>query len=140
MTPRNGKPVEQKLQQFVMERLEEAKERLAGFEEEAEGVLKTLVTRGKEQRKELEALIEKLNTRELRAIETRAVKQLGKRATQATTQVRKRFDHLQARVLEATGVASSTQVREINRELSRLGKKLDALIGKKAAPRTDVRA
>ncbi len=137
MTAKNGKQV--KLQDYVRERLEEARERLSGFESEAEDVLKTLVERGKEQRKEIEALLEKLNGRELRAIETRAVKQIGKRATQASTEVKKRFEELQARVLGATGVASSSQVREINREITRLGKKLDALIGKRGSGRTDAR-
>ncbi|MHB8876084.1 MAG: hypothetical protein ACYC8T_20530 [Myxococcaceae bacterium] len=137
MTAKNGKQV--KLQDFVMERLEEARERITGFENEAEEVLKGLAAKGKEQRKELEKIIEKLNGRELRAMETRAVKQLGKSATRASTEVKKRFEDLQAKVLEATGVASSSQVKEINKELSKLGKKLDSLLGKKPS-RSDVRA
>jgi hypothetical protein len=133
MTAKSGNPV--RLQDFVKERLEEAKDRLASFEQEAEAVLKSLVAKGKEQRKEIEGLIEKLNARDLRAIETRAVKQLGKRASQATVEVRKRLEDLQSRVLYATGVASASQVKEINRELSRLGKKLDALLGNKKPAR-----
>jgi len=138
MTPKNGKHVT--VQDFVKERLEEARERLTGFENEAEDALKTLVAKGKEQRKELEQLIEKLNGKELLAFEKSTVKQLGKKANQATNEVKKRFEEMQARVLQATGVASSSQVKEINKEISRLGKKLDALIGKKSGSRTDVRA
>ena len=138
MTAKNGKHVT--VQDFVKERLEEARERLNGFETEAEDAIKSLVAKGKEQRKEIEQLIEKLNGKELLALETRTVKQLGKKANQATHEVKKRFEEMQARVLQATGVASSTQVKEINREISRLGKKLDALIGKKAGNRSDVRA
>jgi hypothetical protein len=138
MASKSGKQVT--VQQFMKERLEEARERLNGFETEAEDAIKNLVAKGKEQRKELEQLIEKLNGKELLALETRTVKQLGKKANQATHEVKKRFEEMQAKVLQATGVASSTQVKEINREISRLGKKLDALISKKGAQRSDVRA
>ena len=70
MAKTNGKPVKQ-LQDFVMDRLEEAKERLAGFEDEAQDVLKSLMAKGKQQRKELEALMNKVNTADLRAFEAR---------------------------------------------------------------------
>ena len=40
-------------------------------------------------------------------------------------ELRKRLDGLQTKVVEAVGVASQSQVKEINRELSRLSKKLD---------------
>ena len=38
------------------------------------------------------------------------------------------------------GVASQSQVQQINRELSRLGKKLDQLVGKKPVAKSEPRA
>ncbi|MBI3185070.1 MAG: hypothetical protein HYZ28_23285 [Myxococcales bacterium] len=128
---KNGKG--HSLQQFVKGQLEEARERFDNFEKEAEQVLKKLIARGKAQRKELEGLIVKLNAGEL--LSSPAVKQLGKRASQARSELRKRLDLLQARVVQASGVATQRQVRDINRELGRLSKKLDTLIGKRAEAR-----
>jgi hypothetical protein len=133
----NGKV---KLQDFVKNQLEEAKNRFTAFEEEAEGAFKQLVAKGKAQRnlvqKDLEGLMDKLNAGEL--FDSKKVKQLSKRANQAGTEVKKRLDGIQAKVVEATGVATRSQVKEINRELTKLSKKLDALISK--APRPDARA
>jgi hypothetical protein len=88
------------IQVFVKEHLEEAQKRVVAFEAEAE--------RGKEQRKELEGLVKRVNG-------------------EAGTEVRKRLDGLQQRVVEATGFATQSQVRQISRELAKLSKKLDAL-------------
>ena len=126
---KNGK---QSLQDFVRAQLVDARERFTAFEREAEGVLKNLVQRGKAQRKEIEALIERVNAGEL--FQSPAVKQLGKRANAASAEVRKRFEDLQSRVVELSGVATQAQLQQINRELGRLSKKVDALIGKKKAP------
>ena len=120
------------IQVFVREQLEEAQRRFSAFEADAEKALKHLVERGQRQRKELEHLVGRLNGEPL--WERPAVRQLTKRAGRAGTEVRKRIDHLQSRVIAASGVASQAQVREISRELSRLSKKLDGLLGKKSRP------
>lgn len=133
---KNGRS--QSLQRFVRGQLEEARERFHSFEHEAEHVLKGLVEKGRAQRKELESLIERVNAGEL--LVTPAVKQFGKRANLAGTQVRRRLDQLQQRVVAAAGVASQSQVKEINRELSRLSKKIDTLLGKRPAARSEPRA
>jgi hypothetical protein len=52
----------------------------------------------------------------------------------AGSELKKRFDGLQARLIEVTGVASQAQIRELNKELHRLAKKVDALVEKKAKP------
>jgi predicted transcriptional regulator len=131
---KNGKS--KSVQQFVREQLEEARERFQSFEHEAEDLLRGLIVRGKAQRRELESLMDKLNAGDL--LSSPAVKQLGKRANQASNQVKRRLDQLQRRVVEATGVASQSQVKEINRELNRLSKKIDTLL--KKPPRPDARA
>ena len=138
MAARNGKSM--KFQEFFKGQLEGAKERITAFEEEAETVLKGLIVKGKAQRKELEGLFDKLQARELKLVDPRTVKQLGKKANQAGAEVRKRLDQLQSKVVEATGVATRSQVKEINRELAKLSKKIDGLAGRKAAPRPDAHA
>jgi polyhydroxyalkanoate synthesis regulator phasin len=129
---RNGKSSHQ-LQEFVKDQIHEAQKRWHGLETEAGKVLKNLVSRGQKSRKELGGLLHKLNARDINLLENPTVKQLGKQANRATVAVRKRMDHLQARVLEVSGVASQTQVKEINKEINRLAKRVDSLLGKKGA-------
>lgn len=146
MAAKNGKggaPAQvQQVQQFVKGQLEEAQKRFAGLEEEAQRVLGNLLERGRESRKELEGLLAKFNAGELKLLENDAVKNWTQRAGQAGTEVRKRVEDLQtrmgefqARVVEAAGVASQSQLKDLSRELHRLSKKVDALVGggKKAA-------
>ena len=63
------------------------------------------------------------------------------RLANLTNEVKNRFDGLQARVVEAAGVASQSQLDELNRELDRLSKKIDALSGaKKGTGKSSARA
>jgi ElaB/YqjD/DUF883 family membrane-anchored ribosome-binding protein len=106
------------VQQFVVSQLEEARKQIVRFEKE-------LAQRGKQQRKEIEALISRVKSgKELKALKSQA--------NEVTHQVRKRIDGLQGKVIQAVGVASQSQVKDINRELNRLSKKLDVLVGKKS--------
>ena len=63
MASKNGKAG---LQEFVKDRLDEAKSRFAAFEEEAEGTLKQLLAKGRAQRdlmqKDLEGLIDRVGS------------------------------------------------------------------------------
>lgn len=124
------------VQKFVKGQLEEAQKRWAVLEDEAQKVVKNLVARGVESRKELEGLLTRFNGSEL--VSTEKVKELSKRAGEARTELKKRLDGLQTRVVEAAGVASQSQVKALSRELTRLSRKLDSLAGKKAKP--EVRA
>lgn len=124
------------VQKFVKGQLEEAQKRWALLEDEAQKVVKNLVARGMESRKEIEGLLTRLNGPEQVAAEK--VKELSKRAGEARAELKKRLDGLQTRVVEAAGVASQSQVKAISRELTRLSKKLDTLVGKK--PKPEVRA
>ena len=135
MTTRKTGRTDNKLQGYVTEKLEEAKGRFVALERGAGDVLQNLLERGRFQGKDLGHLIEKLTPTEFPLFDAPAVKELGKRATKASTEVRKRLDGLQARVVAASGVASQAQVKEINRELGRLTKKIDALITRKNSAR-----
>lgn len=105
----------QGIQEFVVAHLEDARKQIVKFEKE-------LAARGKQQRKDLEAVIAKV-----KGGGGKKVKALKSRANEVTTEVQKRLDGLQGKLVEAVGVASVSQVKEINRELNRLAKKLDAL-------------
>ena len=114
-----------KVQEFVKEQMEEAQKRFQVIESEA--------------RKALGAL-RRFNAKELKFLEnpSATVKQFSKKAEAAaeaaTTEMKKRFDALQSRIIEVSGVASQAQLRELNKELHRLTKKVDVLMDKKAKP------
>ncbi|MGV3620407.1 MAG: hypothetical protein ACO1OB_06305 [Archangium sp.] len=95
------------VQSLVLGQLEDARKRLLTFEKE-------LVKRGRAQQKELEALIRGVR-------KGVPVKQIEKKATAAKQSV-----------LGALGVASRDEILQLNRELARLSKKVDALVTRKA--------
>lgn len=105
------------VQEFVVVQLEEARKRIQSFEKE-------LVKRGRAQQKELEAVIKSIRT-------GKQLKVLEKQASAATGEVKKRLDGLQTSVLDALGVASRDEMRQIHRELARLTKRVDTLISRK---------
>lgn len=109
--------------------LEEAQKRFQGLEAEAEKLVKNLKVRGEESRKELEAKLEGSRKELNELLEHPRVKNLSRKASQAGNALRKQFDGLQSRMVESAGVASQSQVKEIRRELSKLSKKLDELVG-----------
>jgi len=106
----------EEIQSYVVHQLEDARKQLVRFE-------KDLVARGKQQRKEIEQLITRVQSgRELKLLKTRA--------NEATVEVKKAFDGIQHKLVEAVGVASKDQVEQIKGDLSRLTKKIDALLKK----------
>ena len=107
------------VQSLVLGQLEDAKKRLLGLEKE-------LVRRGRAQQKEIESLIKSVRT-------GKPVKRFEKQAAAAGTEVKKRLDGLQTQVLGVLGVATRTEIGQLNRELARLSKKVDALASKRAA-------
>jgi phosphopantetheine adenylyltransferase len=119
MATRNKQPASsvKDVQDFVVVQLEEARKRIQSFEKE-------LVKRGRAQQKELEAVIRGIRT-------GKQVRSLEKQATAASTEMKKRLDTLQTSVLGALGVASRGEMRQIHRELSKLTKRVDALVTKK---------
>lgn len=137
MPAKNGKSKD--LQQFVMAQLQEAQKRFQTLENDAEKALKGLMARGKESRKDIQKLLNRLNAGETRFFDNAnaTVKQLGKRAEQAGTQMRKRLDEIQTRLVSASGMATQAQVKELKSEINRLAKKVDVLVGKAAASKHD---
>lgn len=109
----------QAIQEFVVEHLEDARKQLVKFEKE-------LAARGKQQRKEIEAVIAQVKS-------GRKLKALKSQANEVGFEVKKRLDGLQGKLVEAVGVASVAQVKEINRELNKLSKKLENLAKKRPA-------
>jgi len=129
----NGSRAHQ-VQVFMKEQIEEAQKRIMAIEGEAKKALEHLVDRGRESRKELEGVLKRFNAKDLKFLDNPAMKQIGKRAEVAGTEMRKRFDALQSRLIELSGVASRAQLKEVNKELHRLAKKVDTLLEKKAKP------
>jgi protein subunit release factor A len=107
------------VQEFLATQLEQAKHRIADFEKE-------LAKRGKAQQKEIEALLKSIRS-------GKPVKAIEKQASAASDEVRRRLEELQGQVLTALGVASSDEIGEIHRELTKLSKKVDALVTKKGS-------
>ena len=136
MATKNVKPKD--LQHFVMGQLQEAQKRFVALEKDAEKAINQLVSRGKESRKDLEKLINKVSSGDIAIFDTATVKDLTKRAEVAGNQMKKRLDHLQTRMIQASGVATQHQMKELRSELNRLAKKIDAL-GKPAQPKPEVR-
>jgi len=101
------------VQEFVVGQLEEAKKRIVKLEKE-------LVSRGREQQKELEHLIDRVRSgKELKAIE--------KNAKQATTQLRKRVEGLQGQLFASIGIATQSDIRDLSKEVSKLSKKVELI-------------
>ena len=102
---------------FVKEQLVEAQKRFTVIQGQAEKAIKDLVARGQE----------------LQATTAKRTRALG-------NEVRKQAESFQNRVIQAAGVATQSQIKALTRELSKLARKVDALVEKKAAAKTDVRA
>jgi uncharacterized protein YoxC len=120
------------VQGFVRGQFGIAQKRLVALEAEAEKVLKNLIARGQDSRKELDALLERVSATELKVLNG-SLRELVKRAQEVSQDVRKKLEEFQERILEVAGVASQTQVRALNRQLSKLARRLDHLSGKPAA-------
>ncbi|MCY1042819.1 hypothetical protein OV208_15980 [Corallococcus sp. bb12-1] len=128
MTTTNAKvtAVTQNVENFLKGQFSQAQKRFEGLEGEANKAFKVLETRGQEAAKEVQALWTKVQAGELRA--DPRVQELSKKVDAASVGLRKRLDGLQAKVVEAVGVASQSQVEQITHELGRLSKKLDVLL------------
>lgn len=119
-------PKNNDVQGFVKGQFGIAQKRLVAFEAEAEKVLKNLIARGQDSRKELDALLERLSAAELKVLNG-SLRELVKRAQDVSQEARKKLEEFQARILEVAGVASQNQVRALNRQLSKLSRRLDSL-------------
>ncbi len=101
---------------FVKEQLVEAQKRFAVIQEQAEKTIKEWVAKGQE----------------LQATAAKRTKAIGNEA-------RKQAETFQNRLIQAAGVATQSQIKALTRELSKLSKKVDALVEKKAQAKADAR-
>jgi vacuolar-type H+-ATPase subunit H len=120
----NGKA--RNLETFVKQQISDAQKRIEGLEHEAEKVLRSLKARSRGPAREVEKFLGQISPDTL--LDNPRVKELGRKATQVRSELRKRLDGIQTKAVEAVGVASQAQVKELNRELSRLSKKLDQIL------------
>jgi hypothetical protein len=129
-----------KVQDFMKVQMEEAQKRFQVIEGEAKKRFNVI----EGEAKKALGKIRRFNAKELKFLENpqakmnATVKQLSKKAEAATTEMKKRFDAFQTKLVQATGMASQAQVRELSKELHRLAKKVEGLVEKKA--KTEVRA
>jgi vacuolar-type H+-ATPase subunit D/Vma8 len=114
------------VQGFMKGQLGMAQKRLVAFEAEAEKVLKNLIARGQDSRKELDVLLERLSGAELKVLNG-SLRELIKRAQDVSQDARKKLEEFQARILQVAGVASQNQVRALNRQLSKLSRRVDSI-------------
>ena len=102
---------------FVKERLTEAQKKFSVIQGQAEKTIKEWVAKGQE----------------IQATTAKRTRAIGH-------EVRKQAETFQNRLIQAAGVATQSQIKALTRELSKLSKKVDALVEKKAATKTDARA
>jgi len=106
-------------QAFLLKQLEEARKRLQTLE-------KDLVKRGRTQQREIEKLMQRITSgRELKAFE--------KKASAASGRLVKQLQKAQSQALDALGLATQSQIRQLSREVAKLSKRIDALHKKPAA-------
>jgi hypothetical protein len=144
-----------KVPEFLRESLESAQERLDAFEGDAQRVLKDLVQKGRESRKEITVLLQRLSKQDwtmgdlrgrfgrLRAQGKERAHELRGKAEGFRAEAMERLEELQSKAITFLGVASREQVEELSAELERLAKRLEqppkaakkAPVTKKAAKR-----
>lgn len=141
---KNGKF--KKVPEFLREPIEAAQARLADFEEEAQKVLKDLIAKGKESRKEIGDLVNKLASQknlDLEDVRGRFEKwqkqgverahELYGRTEEFRSDALHRLEEVQRHAVQFLGVATRDQVEELSRELHRLARIIEGKGGKKKA-------
>jgi paraquat-inducible protein B len=126
-----------KVPEFLREPLEAAQVRLAEIEEEAQKVLKDLVQKGKESRKDVAVLVQRLSRQDwyMHELKDRVTKlreqgmerahELRGRAESFRAEAMEKLEELQAKAVEFLGAATREQVEDLSRELERLARRLD---------------
>ncbi len=126
-----------KVPEFLREPLEAAQARLVEFEEEAQKVLKDLVQKGKESRKDVAVLVQRLSKQDwtmddlrgrvtkLREQGMERAQELRGRAESFRSETTEKLEELQAKAVAFLGVATREQVEVLSRELERLSRRLD---------------
>lgn len=126
-----------KVPDFLREQLEAAQVRLEQLEEEAQRVMKDLMLRGRESRKDIEQILHKLSRQDfsfpemkqriekLREQGVERAEELRGRAENFRTEAMERMVELQGRAVSFLGIATRDQVEELSKELERLARRID---------------
>ena len=126
-----------KVPEFLKEPLEAAQARLEAFEEEAQKVVKDLMQKGRESRKEIAVLIQRLSKQDWNMDDLRGrfgkLRDQGKerahelrgRAEHFRTDAMEKLEDLQSKAITFLGVATREQVEELSAELERLARRLE---------------
>jgi polyhydroxyalkanoate synthesis regulator phasin len=126
-----------KVPEFLREPLEAAQARLVEFEEEAQKVFKDLMQKGKESRKDVAVLVQRLskqdwNMDELKGRVTKLrehgmerAQELRGRAESFRADAMEKLEELQTKAVAFLGAATREQVEELSKELERLARRLD---------------
>lgn len=107
--------------EFVRMQVEAAEKRLITFEEEAQRLLKDLIAKGRESRKDIQELLRRATELD---VGERAEEWKGK-AEKTGTEVFRRIEELQDKALGMIGVASTAQIEELAHEIQRLARRVD---------------
>lgn len=126
-----------KVPEFLREQLESAQERLEQLEEEAQRVMKDLMLRGRESRKDIEQILHRLSRQDfsfpemkqriekLRDQGVERAEELRGRAESFRTEAMERMVELQGRAVSFLGIATRDQVEELSKDLERLARRID---------------
>jgi hypothetical protein len=125
-----------KVPEFLKGQLEQAQGRLIQFEETAQKALHELMLKGKESRKDLEVLVQKLSKddrvaelrlrlNKLQRTGAHSAEEWRGRAESFRAEALERMVELQGKAVSFLGVATREQIEELHRELDRLARKLE---------------
>jgi len=126
-----------KVPEFLREPLEAAQARLAEFEGEAQKVFKDLMQKGKESRKDVAVLVQRLSKQDWKMDELKdrvtklrehgmeRAQELRGRAESFRTEAMEKLEELQTKAVAFLGAATREQVEELSKELERLARRLD---------------
>ena len=126
-----------KVPEFLREPLEAAQARLEAFEKEAQKVFKDLVAKGRESRKDVAVLVQRLSKQDwnidelrgrfgkLRETSKERAGELRGRAEGFRTDAVEKLEDLQTKAVAFLGVATREQVEELSKELEKLARRLD---------------
>ena len=126
-----------KVPEFLREPLEAAQARLVEFEEEAQKVFKELMHKGKESRKDVAELVQRLSKQDwnmdelkgrvskLREQGMERAQELRGRAETFRADAMEKLEELQTKAVAFLGVATREQVEELSKELEKLARRID---------------
>ncbi len=126
-----------KIPEFLREPIEAAQARLVEFEEEAQKVFKELMQKGKESRKDVAELVQRLSKQdwsvgELKGHVTRLrvqgmerASELRGRAETFRADAMEKLEDLQTKAVAFLGVATREQVEELSREIEKLARRIE---------------